>query len=253
MGTRRPWLITGLNGTLAPKLAVVLRARGEEVVGWDRDAVPVDDAEAGAAFLASVRPAGIFHLGMGAEDCAARLARSADELEVPFGYTSSVSVFGVAPGDPDGPFHPADRPTATDDYGAYKARCEAAVRRANARAVVARIGWQADLDGVGNNMVAQLAAQAAAGAGRVRASRQWRPAMSWMPDTAEALVALTRSGHHGVVHLDSNSTDGWSFADVVRHVALRTGQAWVVDENDEFVRDSRLVGGEGLIRPLSSL
>src|SRR5690606_20421105 len=117
------WLVTGLRGTVAPKVAARVAEVGGEVAAWDRDAVPVDDVGAGAAFLASVRPASFFHLGMGAEEWAGRLASFARDRGVPFVYTSSVSVFGDAPGDPDGPFRPQDEPTATDDYGRYKARC----------------------------------------------------------------------------------------------------------------------------------
>ncbi|WP_298750769.1 sugar nucleotide-binding protein [uncultured Serinicoccus sp.] len=246
------WLITGLRGTVAPKVAARVAELGGEVVGWDRTAVPPDDVAAGETFLAALRPAGIFHLGMGAEAWAGRLAAHAREHELPFVVTSSVSVFGDAPGDPDGPFRPSDTPTATDDYGSYKARCEVAVREAYPQSVVARIGWQADPDGVGNNMVAQLAAQADAGGGVVRASRRWRPATSWMEDTAVALVGLAGSGRTGIVHLDGNAADAWAFPDVVRHVARVTGHAWTVQEHDELDHDTRLVGDEDLIRPFSA-
>ncbi|WP_298890255.1 sugar nucleotide-binding protein [uncultured Serinicoccus sp.] len=245
------WLITGLNGTVAPKVAARVVELGGEVVGWDRAAVPPDDVEAGRAFLAEVRPAGIVHLGMGAEAWAGRLAAHAREHDLPFVVTSSVSVFGDAPGDPDGPFRPSDAPTARDDYGSYKARCEQAVREAYPQAVVARIGWQADPDGVGNNMVAQLAAQAEAGGGVVRASRLWRPATSWMDDTAAALVDLATSGRAGTVHLDSNAVDAWTFPEIVRYVARLTGHSWTVQEHEELDHDSRLVGDESLMPALS--
>lgn len=255
--TRRPhlpgtWLVTGLRGTLAPKLAARLRQAGAEVVGWDRSAVPVDDEAAGAAFLAQLRPAGIAHLGMGAPQWAGWLAAHAREHALPFLVTSSVSVFGDAPGDPDGPFRPEDPPTATDDYGSYKARCEEAVRTAYPQALVARIGWQAAPDGVGNNMVAQLDAQAQESGGTVRASRRWRPATSWMGDTIDALVALAASGRTGTVHLDSNAADAWTYPQVVRYVARVTGRDWTVQEHDELDHDSRLLGGEDLIAPLSA-
>lgn len=246
------WLVTGLNGTVAPKVAARITQLGGEVVGWDRGVVPVDDVNAGEAYLASVRPVGIFHLAMGAEEWAGRLAAHAREHALPFVYISTESVFGNAPGDPDGPFRPKDEPTARSDYGSYKARCEEAVRAAYETAVVARIGWQADPDGIGNNMVAQLAAQAEAADGVVRASRLWLPATSWMIDTAAALVDLASSGRTGTVHLDSNATDGWSFAEVVRHVARITGHDWTVEEHEELDHDGRLVGDEGLLPPLSA-
>ncbi len=246
------WLVTGLRGTVAPKVAARVAELGGEVAAWDRTAVPVDEASAGADYLASLRPAGIFHLGMGPEDWAGRLASYARAHGVPFVFTSSVSVFGDAPGDPNGPFRPEDEPTATDDYGSYKARCERAVRAAYEGAVVARIGWQADPDGRGNNMVAQLADQAAGSGGTIRASRRWRPATSWMSDTAVALVDLATSGRAGTVHLDSNAADGWTYPEVVRHVARLTGHDWRVDEHDELDHDARLVGNEDLMPALSA-
>lgn len=246
------WLVTGLRGTVAPKVAARVAELGGEIAAWDRDAVPVDDTSAGASYLASVRPAGIFHLGMGAEEWAGRLARYAGDHGVPFVYTSSVSVFGDAPGDPDGPFRPEDEPTARDDYGSYKARCERAVRASYPGAVVARIGWQADPDGRGNNMVAQLAAQAKASGGTVRASRLWRPATSWMTDTAAALVDLAATGRSGTVHLDSNAAQGWTYPEVVRYVARLTGHDWAVEEHEELDHDTRLVGDEDLMPPLSA-
>lgn len=253
MRRQGPWLVTGLRGTLAPKVAARITELGGEVAAWDRDAVPVDDVDAGAAFLAALRPSGIFHLGMGSEEWAGRLAGHAREHGLPFVYTSSVSVFGDAPGDPDGPFRRGDAPTARDDYGSYKARCEGAVRAAHPGAVVARIGWQADPDGVGNNMVAQLAAQADATGGVVRASRLWRPATSWMRDTAAALVGLALSVRTGTVHLDSNAAEARTYPEIIRHVARVTGHDWQVEEHDELDHDSRLVGDEDLMPPFSAL
>ena len=246
------WLVTGLRGTVAPKVAARVVELGGEVVGWDRELVPVDDVTAGDAYLASVPPAGILHLAMGAEEWAGRLAAHARERGVPFVYISTASVFGDAPGDPDGPFSASDEPTARDDYGSYKARCERAVRAAYEGAVIARIGWQADPDGAGNNMVAQLAAQAEASGGVIRASGLWRPATSWMRDTAAALVDLATSGRTGTVHLDSNAADGWTYPEVIRSVARLTGHDWTVEEHDEHDHDSRLVGGEDLMPPLSA-
>ncbi len=84
MLTQGPWLVTGLRGTLAPKVAARVVELGGEVAGWDRDAVPVGDVDAGAAFLTTLRPAGIFHLGMGAEEWAGRLAGHAQDRGLPF-------------------------------------------------------------------------------------------------------------------------------------------------------------------------
>lgn len=233
------WLVTGLRGTVAPKVAAELVARGGEPVAWDRDAIPVDDVAAGTAFLSADRWAGVLHVGMGPEEWAGRLAGFAAARRIPFAFTSTVSVFGD---EPDRPHHPGDERTARDDYGRYKARCEDAVAAAYPAAIIARIGWQIHPDGQGNNMLAQLDRQAAEGGRVIRASRRWRPATSWMTDTATALLDAVTVGRSGVLHLDSNAVDAWSFADVVRHVAAIAGRDWQVEETDDVVQDQQLVG-----------
>ncbi len=247
MDTDAPWLVTGLGGTLAPKLADVLGGAGHSVQGWDRSAVPPDDPAAVSSFLSSRPWAGIAHLGMGSAQWAGQLAGWAGEHELPFVFTSSVMVFGETP---DGPHHPGDERTSQEDYGRYKMECEDAVAAANPAGLIARIGWQIDANGQGNNMLAQLDEQARAAGGVVRASRSWRPATSWMPDTARAIVGALAAGRSGVVHLDSNAAPAWSFVQVVRHVSAVAGRDWQVEEHDELVYDQRLVGDEDLIRPL---
>lgn len=244
------WLVTGLRGTLAPKVAAELSRRGAEVVGWNREEVPPDDEALSAAYLRDLDPAGIVHLAMGSESWAAWLAAFAAERGRPFGFTSTVMVFGNGPG---GPFRVGDRPLPHEDYGRYKVRCEEAVAAAHHGAVIARIGWQIDADGVGNNMLAQLDDQAAHNDGIVRASRGLVPACSWMPDTAAALVDVLEDGERsGLVHLDSNAADAWTFPEVVRSVAAATGRQWTVEETDDFHQDQRLIGDEQLIAPLSA-
>ncbi len=90
---------------------------------------------------------------------------------------------------PNGPYTITSPRTATDEYGAYKIRCEDAVWQANPDAIVARLGYQIDPDGIGNNMVAHTDAQQAAD-GMVRASTQWIPACAFLDDTAAALLSL---------------------------------------------------------------
>lgn len=67
-------LITGLNGSLAPRLAAGAQVFGWQVCGWDRRAVDPDDVEASNRFLGGVGADAIAHLAMGSEAWAARLA-----------------------------------------------------------------------------------------------------------------------------------------------------------------------------------
>ncbi|TAG80512.1 MAG: NAD-dependent epimerase/dehydratase family protein [Burkholderiales bacterium] len=249
-------LITGLNGTLAPHLASLARARSHEVVGWDRDAVSPDDASAGDAFLRNTQPDAIAHLGFGSEDWSARLATWAAANDRSFVFTSTAMVFDHMP---DGPHHVNDERTAKDDYGRYKIRCEDAIRAANPRACIARIGWQIDIDDEGkargNNMLAALDQQQASD-GRIRASTAWRPACSFMGDTALALLQLIEQRSEGVVHLDSNADSALNFYGLVTSLKVRFARAsWIIEPHAEYVHDQRLIAAESSavrIAPLSA-
>jgi dTDP-4-dehydrorhamnose reductase len=242
-------LITGLRGTLAPHLARAARDAGHEVMAWDRSQVPPDDAGAGSQWLDQTRPDAIAHLAMGGEDWAALLARYAAERGLPMVFTSTAMVFHH---EPDGPHAPHDARTAQDEYGRYKIRCEDAVRSAHPGAAIARIGWQIDERATGNNMLAALDEWQRRD-GRVAASRRWRPACSFMADTAAALLALLTAGQSGIVHLDSNSEQGHTFDAIAHALAQRFGRAlWRIEAHDDYLHDQRLVCGPVVLPPLSA-
>lgn len=233
-------LVTGLRGTLAPKLAAAARERGWTVIGWDRATVSPQDARAGAQWLAACQPDAIAHLAMGEPDWAAALAAEAAARRIPMLYTSSAMVFHH---EPDGPHAVGDPRTAQDDYGRYKVACEDAVAAANPGASVVRIGWQIDADARGNNMLAQLDAWQQRD-GCVAASRAWRPACSFMDDTARALVALIEQPVPGIVHLDSNADEGHRFDAIVAALKQRFERHdWVLRVHQDYHHDQRLVGG----------
>lgn len=240
-------LVTGLNGTLAPKLARLARDRGADVVGWDRAAVSPDDADAGRAYLQGLRPDAIAHLATGGEAWAGNLAAFAAERGLPFVFTSSVMVFHH---EPDGPHRPHDERTARDDYGRFKIRSEDAVLAAHPGAAVARIGWQIDPDGQGNNMLGQLDAWQAR-EGRVEASRRWAPACSFMEDTAAGLWDLLETRAGGVQHLDANAQEAHPFDRIVLALREEFGRPWDVVAVDGYAHNQRLAGGPG-IAPLSA-
>jgi dTDP-4-dehydrorhamnose reductase len=244
-------LITGLSGTLAPVLAQRLRAEGHEVLGWDRAAVDPQDLAAAADWLARQRLGAMAHLAMGAPDWAALLAAHAAARGLPFVFTSTAMVFHH---EPDGPHHPADARSAQDGYGRYKIACEDAIRAAHPGACIARIGWQIDPERPGNNMLRALD-EWQAREGRVAASRAWRPACSFMEDTAAALGSLLARGAGGTVHLDSNAVEGWSFDRIVAALRERFARdEWRLEVHEDYRHDQRLAGAgaEQLMPPLSS-
>lgn len=237
-------LVTGLQGTLSPRLAEAARAAGHEVVGWDRARVDPEDEVASAAWLDAERPDAIAHLAMGSARFAGWLAARCER----FVFTSTAMVFDH---EPDGPHDVAHERTARDDYGRYKIACEDAILAASPVAAIARIGWQIDPSQPGNNMLMALDDWQRRD-GRVAASRLWTPACSFMADTAAALLALVERPAPGVHHLDSNAEEGWSFDQVACALAAAHGRAWRVEANDDYRHDQRLVGGPRQLPPLSA-
>lgn len=230
-------LITGLNGTLAPHFRVRVERDGHEVVAWDRGVTSPDDAVASEGWLADHAPDVVLHLALGSERWAERLATWCARRGRPFAFTSTAMVFDASSG---GPHHPGDERTARDDYGRYKIRCEDLIRAANPEALVARIGWQIDLDGEGNNMAHQLRAEHGRN-GHVRASRLWVPASSFMEDTAGAVWSLVEAGRSGVFHVDSNAADALTFVELVGLLGPALGESWEVRPNEDYQHDQRLV------------
>lgn len=236
-------LVTGLGGTLAPRLAEAARAAGHEVVGWDRSAVDPEDEAAAARWLDALRPDAIAHLGMGSARLAGWLAARCER----FVFTSTAMVFDH---EPDGPHDAADARTARDDYGRYKIACEDAVRAASATAAIARIGWQIDPERPGNNMLMALDDWQRRD-GRVGASQAWTPACSFMADTAAALLELLARPQPGIHHLDGNAECGWRFDELARALARRFQRDWRVEVHEDYRHDQRLVGGPTRLPPLS--
>lgn len=243
------WLVTGLGGTLAPVLAREARARGHEVLAWPRSEVAPDDAAAGDAWLQQHRPDAIAHLGMGSAGWAARLADHAAARGIPFLFTSTAMVFHHRP---DGPHAVTDARNAEDPYGGYKRECEDAVQAACPAASIARLGWQIDPQQPGNNMLMALDRWQQE-RGEVRASRSWKPACSFMQDTAAALAELLLQRVAGVTHLDSNADEGHDFLSIVRALQQAFGRpAWNVTATDDYVHDQRLAGGGARLPALSA-
>ena len=242
-------LITGLKGTLAPKLAAAATAAGHQVLGWDRQAVDPQQADAARRWLNDAAPDAIAHLAMGDAAWAALLAGHAAERGLPMVFTSTAMVFDHQP---DGPHGLHDERTAKDDYGRYKIGCEDAVAVAHAAASIVRIGWQIDPEAPGNNMLMALDDWQRK-EGRVAASRVWRPACSFMADTAQALLGLlTRTPVPGLVHLDSNAGEGHSFDLIVAALRQRFDrEAWRIETHEDYRHDQRLLGGEALMPGLS--
>lgn len=237
-------LVTGMNGTVAPRVAEHARRRGHEVVPWDRAVVTPEDPAACRAFIEQAAPDAIAHLAFGAESWAGQLAAESLRRDIPFLFTSTTMVFAQRP---HGPYPVTAPRNATDEYGRYKIRCEDAVRAASPDSMVLRLAYQIDPDGRGNNLVAHLDAAAAA-EGRVRASTRWIPACAFLDDTADALLSFLEHPEPGVHHLDANERTAWTHHQIVTALAAQLGRAWRIvaseePDHDQRLADSRRIAG----------
>jgi dTDP-4-dehydrorhamnose reductase len=230
-------LLTGMSGTVGPRLAAHANGAGHEVVGWDRSAVSPDDLASCWQLVEQVRPDAIVHLAFGAESWAGMLAGAAGDRGLPFVYSSTAMVFAQRP---NGPYRPGDQPTADTEYGRYKVRCEEAVRAANPGSMIVRLAYQIDLDGRGNNLAAHL--QAAHSRGEViKASTRWIPALAFLDDTAGALLSFLVDPEPGIHHLDGNAAVGWDYHRVVQALAARLRTPWRIEATEDPDHDQRLL------------
>ena len=135
----RRLLITGLHGTLAPVVAELATRQGYDVIAWPRHVVPPDDLHEGGLFLSRMDLCGIVHLAYGSENWAGLLSRFAGENGIPVVFSSTAMVFSNRR---NGPYTIDDVTDSNESYGQYKIRCEQAVRAANSKSCVLRLGWQ---------------------------------------------------------------------------------------------------------------
>lgn len=238
-------ILTGLNGTVAPVLARRLRMEGIEVVGWDRQAVPVEDAARGEAFIDRESPGLIVHLATGAPSWAGSLASAAAKRGIEFVFISSVSVFD---GSRSGPFAPEKIPDAQDDYGRYKYECEQQVRQSDPEAFIARIGWQIGDRPGSNNMVDFLHRQHEEH-GRIAASARWIPSCAFLEDTVDGLWRMISGHPPSIYHLEGN--DGCTFFEIVTGLNMSLRRDWNVEETRDPSTDIRMLDHRIQLAPVS--
>lgn len=228
-------IITGMNGTVAPVIARLLKEKGFEIISWDRNKVHVDNNFMGREFISSHNPDWILHIGMGSPDWAEMLAGISREMNMKFLFTSTA---GVYTGQGSGPYDILSYPDANDDYGKYKIFCEQKIIRANGNAYIARLGWQIGNAGNSNNMIDFLE-QRMAESGKVRASDIWLPSCSFLGDTANALYDLLTEKTPGLYLVNSNQR--FSFYQIVSALNKKHGYRWNIELDNSFSKDDRMV------------
>ncbi|USD65347.1 sugar nucleotide-binding protein [Vibrio sp. SCSIO 43136] len=229
-------LLTGLSGTLGPKVAEQFKSRGWEVIAWDHHQHNPDDEQAREAFWQQHQIDAVCHLAMGSEAWAGWLAKKAKQQQIPYLYSSTAMVFSHKN---DGPYditHPRD---GEDEYALYKIGCEDTIWRNNPNAMIARIGWQFHPNAKGNNMIDQLDAQHREN-GVIEASTLWYPATSHMSDTSIAFLQLIERNEPGLYHLDSNLNSKLSFFELVTLINKRYDKEWQIKVCTKHQHDQRL-------------
>lgn len=240
-------LVTGCRGTIGRALARELTSHGHDVVAWSREQAAPDDPPAQARFLGAVAPDIVYHLAIPSHgtgrpdegrlvnvDWSAHLAHLTAERGLPYVFVSTVMVFTDHA---RGPFTTDSVPDAKTGYGGEKREAELLVRAGNPLARIARLGWQiGEADG-SNNMMNHLENQMREH-GVIKASRKWRPACSFLDDTAAGLVRLMDLPPD-LYLFDSNSH--WSFYEIVEALNHQRGGHWNVQADDSFSYDQRML------------
>ncbi|MCX9158172.1 sugar nucleotide-binding protein [Niveibacterium sp. 24ML] len=242
-------LVTGSSGTLGTAVNRAAVAAGHQFIGWNRQAADPLTPASHPAYIDAIAPDAILHLAVAATstgrdnegwrttvDWSLGLADYAAQRGLPLVFTSTALVFDNSL---SGPFTLASATNAREGYG-FEKRCaeHGVLLRHPGGARVARLGWQIDPQGSGNNMVAHAHREMAAH-GAIGASRRWQPACSFVDDTATALLRLI-DAPPGLYMLDSNR-DGASFADILRALSQTFGYHWQIAENEDYVYDQRLI------------
>ena len=240
-------IMTGLTGTLAPKVARQFELRGWNIIEWNHHHTSPDNPQQSEEFWQQHSIDAVCHMAMGSADWAAWLAEHCKWQNIPYLFVSTAMVFDTSVNGPSGIFDERD---TQDGYGQYKVECEDAVWRANPDAMIARIGWQIHDQATGNNMLTHLENQHREH-GVISASVDWYPATSHMDDTALAFLQLIERNEAGLYHLDSNLKDKWSFYELVCALKKHYNKPWQVLPNNDYQHDQRLQDERIALPPLS--
>lgn len=220
------YLLTGMNGTVAPSLASLLMEQGHTVSRWNRDVIPTDNSGMMQDFLRYERPDTLFHFANGSPIWAEAMAKICSRIGIKFVFASSVSVYASTQ---KGPFSVEVLPTPQDDYGHYKLECETRIRRVYPESYIIRFGWQIG-EGLGGNQMMDYLERAYASQGRLSASVKWMQSCSFLKDTSEAMLYISDKLPGGLYHLNSN--DGYNFFEVVGGLKKYFDKPWNIEASE---------------------
>lgn len=240
-------VITGSNGTVGTILSEYLAEKKAVVIPWDRGLVPIDDYYAMEEFLRSSKPEVLFHLAIASRqtgreneswvvnyEWTSELAWITRILNIKFIFTSTVMVFSD---NNQGPFTLESIPDAVEGYGFEKRKAEERVFYQNPQATVVRLGWQIGEGPGSNNMIDYLEKQFEE-KGKIRASRKWYPACSFLRDTVSVLWNLFEFDP-GLYMIDSNRK--WKYYEICCALKDLHEKEWPIVSTEDFVYDQRMI------------
>ena len=252
-------LVTGSHGTIGSTLIKILNKSGHIAVGWDRGKARIDNYNEMENYVRELSPDIIFHLAIASQPTGmnneswnvnyhwtSELAWITKLLKIKLVYTSTVMVFS---NDNPGPYTVASKPDAQYGYGYEKRMAEQRVFYQNPDAYIVRLGWQIGEKPGSNNMIDYFSSRMKE-EGVIKASRKWLPACSFVEVTAKKLIEIPVSFGPGLFLIDSNTR--WNFFEIASALNDLHGNHWIIEPNDDFVYDQRMIDERIKMPPLSS-
>jgi len=251
-------LITGINGTIGSQLKKYLESNGHDVIGWNRNEIPIDNYSVMLNYVNSVQPDVIYHLAIASKptgkeneswlvnyEWTSELAWITKILNIKFIFVSSAMVFSDFS---VGPFTIYSEPDAQSGYGYEKRMAEKRAVYQNSNSVILRLGWQIGTEPDSNNMIDFIEREIKE-KGEIKASTKWFPACSFLIDTISVLDK-SREYYPGIYQVDSNKK--WTFFEIVSALNLVHGNHWKVVPTEDFIYDQRLIDDRIHIKSLNS-
>lgn len=227
--------ITGITGTVAPYVKHALEINGYSV--YDKHFhIRGNDFYAVSDYLNEIKPTVILHLALGPSEYSKMLATYAKENNISLLYVSTVSVFEDNHG---GPYTKDSHIHVKNDYGKYKYENELLVRKIKQDAYIVRIGWQISErgDSSSNNMFQFIKDQASEGV--IKVSDQFFPSVSFLPDTAKAIVDILTHQKPDLYLVNSNRH--MSLYDIVKKLNTDFHLKLSVEKDHSFSRNDIMI------------
>ncbi|UCG44369.1 MAG: dTDP-4-dehydrorhamnose reductase [candidate division WOR-3 bacterium] len=224
-------LVTGSRGLLGTELVERLRAKGEEVLGWDLPGHDVTDVGRTINRIHKVGPDVVFHLAAwtdvdGCEKDQGKamsvnfqgtwaVALGAEELGCKLVYMSTDYVFD---GRKKRPYRENDKPGPLSVYGRSKLMGEQAVTRTCKRHFIVRSSWL--YGGRGRNFVDTIRRKAKE-QDRIEVVDDQVGSPTWAADLCQPLHELAQSDKFGTYHITNSGQASWF--EFAREIVKLTG------------------------------